>query len=118
MKSRLKKGTPCSFELTLLATGIYGHELPRQHGAPIRLIVPWKYGFKSIVRIEFVERRPKTFWNTLVPHEYDFWANVDPKVPHPRWPQETERIIGTRTRLPTMKFNGYGEYVTGLYRQG
>lgn len=110
-----------SNELTLLATGIYGHELPRQHGAPIRLIVPWKYGFKSvksIVRIEFVERRPRTFWNTLVPQEYDFWANVDPKVPHPRWSQETERIIGTQTRLPTMKFNGYGEYVAGLYRQG
>lgn len=108
-----------SNELTLLATGIYGHELPRQHGAPIRLIVPWKYGFKSIksiVRIEFVDRRPKTFWNTLVPQEYDFSANVDPQVPHPRWSQATERIIGTGMRLPTLKFNGYGEYVEGIYR--
>jgi sulfoxide reductase catalytic subunit YedY len=105
-------------ELTLLATGIYGHELPAQHGAPIRLIIPWKYGFKSIksiVRIEFTDRMPPTFWSTVAPDEYDFWANVDPGVPHPRWSQETERIIGTKERRPTIKYNGYGQFVAGLY---
>jgi sulfoxide reductase catalytic subunit YedY len=105
-------------ELTLLATGIYGHELPAQHGAPVRLIVPWKYGFKSIksiVQIEFTDRMPETFWNTVAPHEYDFWANVDPEVPHPRWSQATERIIGTNEKRPTIKYNGYGEFVAGLY---
>lgn len=105
-------------ELTLIATGIYGHELPAQHGTPLRLVVPWKYGFKSIksiVRIEFMERRSKTFWSTLVPDEYDFQANVDPEVPHPRWSQATERMIGTNERRPTIKYNGYGEYVAGLY---
>jgi sulfoxide reductase catalytic subunit YedY len=105
-------------ELTMLVTGIYGHELPAQHGAPLRLIVPWKYGFKSIksiVMIEFTDRMPETFWNTVAPDEYDFWANVDPEVPHPRWSQETERIIGTNERRPTIKYNGYGEFVAGLY---
>ena len=105
-------------ELTLLVTGIYGHELPPQHGAPIRLIVPWKYGFKSIksiVRIEFVERQPETFWHKVVPGEYDFWANVNPRVPHPRWSQATERMIGTNERRPTLLYNGYGEFVAGLY---
>ncbi|MBI5643196.1 MAG: protein-methionine-sulfoxide reductase catalytic subunit MsrP [Deltaproteobacteria bacterium] len=106
-------------ELTFLATGIYGHELPKQHGAPIRLVTPWKYGFKSIksiVRIEFTSVQPKTFWNTLVPDEYDFRANVNPEVPHPRWSQETERIIDTDERVPTVKYNGYGDYVAGLYK--
>jgi sulfoxide reductase catalytic subunit YedY len=105
-------------ELTLLATGIYGHELPGQHGAPIRLIVPWKYGFKSIksiVSIEFTDRMPRTFWNTVAPDEYDFWANVDPEVPHPRWSQATERVIGTNERRPTIKYNGYSRFVAGLY---
>lgn len=105
-------------ELTLLATGIYGHELPGQHGSPIRLIVPWKYGFKSIksiVRIEFTAQRPKTFWSTLAPDEYDFLANVNPEVPHPRWSQATEKMIGTDEIRPTMKYNGYGEYVAGIY---
>ncbi len=105
-------------ELTFISTGIYGHELPRQHGAPIRLVVPWKYGFKnikSIVKIEFTEKRPKTFWNTLVPTEYDFWANVNPNKPHPRWSQATERIIGTDERVPTILYNGYQKYVSGLY---
>lgn len=105
-------------ELTLLVTGIYGHELSKQHGAPIRLIVPWKYGFKSIksiVRIEFVEEQPATFWNVLVSHEYDFWANVNPEVPHPRWSQATERIIGTGERRATLLYNGYADHVAHLY---
>lgn len=105
-------------ELAFLATGIYGHELPKQHGAPIRLVVPWKYGFKnikSIVKIDFVEDEPKTFWNTLVPDEYDFTANVNPEVPHPRWSQATERIIDTDERVPTIKYNGYGEFVARMY---
>lgn len=105
-------------DLTMLVTGIYGHELPKQHGAPIRLIVPWKYGFKSIksiVRIEFLEEQPKTFWNTLVPQEYDFLANVNPDVPHPRWSQAMERIIDTDEMRPTIKYNGYGDYVAGIY---
>ncbi len=105
-------------ELTLLATGIFGHALPKQHGTPVRLVVPWKYGFKgakSLVRIEFVERRPATFWTTLGPEEYDFVANVNPKVPHPRWSQATEWDVGTRERRPTLPFNGYGELVAKLY---
>lgn len=105
-------------ELTFIATGIYGHELPKQHGAPIRLVVPWKYGFKnikSIVKIDFVEEEPRTFWNTLAPDEYDFTANVNPEVPHPRWSQATERIIDTDERVPTIKYNGYGEFVAGMY---
>ena len=106
-------------DLTLLVTGIYGHVLPKQHGAPIRLIVPWKYGFKSIksiVSIEFTKRKPRTFWNTLAPREYDFWANVNPTVPHPRWSQATERMIGTGERRPTDMYNGYQSYVTHLYK--
>lgn len=107
-------------ELTLLATGIYGHELPKQHGSPIRLVVPWKYGYKSIksiVRIEFTAEKPRTFWATVVPEEYgDFYANVDPDVPHPRWSQATERMADTGEIRQTMKYNGYGEYVAGLYR--
>lgn len=105
-------------ELTMLATGIYGHALPKQHGAPIRLITPWKYGFKSIksiVKIEFTKQRPPTFWNKLAPSEYDFWANVNPNVPHPRWSQATERLIGTMDRVPTQMYNGYGDYVAHLY---
>lgn len=105
-------------ELAMLVTGIYGHELPGQHGAPIRLIVPWKYGFKSIksiVRIEFTKEMPKTFWPTLVPDEYEFWSNVNPEVPHPRWSQATERMIGTDERRKTVKYNGYGDYVAKLY---
>ncbi len=105
-------------DLTLLTVGIYGHILPPQHGAPIRLIVPWKYGFKSIksiVSIEFTNQKPRTFWNTLIPREYDFEANVNPKVPHPRWSQANERMIGTGERLPTMPYNGYGSHVAHLY---
>jgi methionine sulfoxide reductase catalytic subunit len=105
-------------ELTLLATGIYGHPLPKQHGAPLRLIVPWKYGFKSIksiAQIEFTAEPPRTFWNSLRPNEYDFFANVNPKISHPRWSQESERLIDTGERRPTLPFNGYGEWVRNLY---
>jgi len=105
-------------ELTLLATGIYGHPLPKQHGAPMRLVVPWKYGFKSIksvVKIEFTAEQPRTFWNSNRPEEYDFPANVNPNVPHPRWSQATERMIDTGERRKTLPYNGYGEWVAGLY---
>lgn len=107
-------------ELTLLATGMYGHELLKQHGAPIRLVTPWKYGFKSIksiVRISLTDERPATFWNTLQPHEYDFEANVNPNVPHPRWSQRVEKMLGTNERFDTQIYNGYGEYVADLYRK-
>ena len=106
-------------ELSLFVTGIYGHELTKQHGAPIRLVVPWKYGYKSIksiVRIEFTDQQPGTFWSSLIPWEYDFTANVDPTVPHPRWSQAYERVIGTEERRPTLPYNGYAEFVAGLYR--
>lgn len=106
-------------ELAFLATGIYGHALPRQHGAPVRLVVPWKYGFKSIKsieRIEFVERTPPTFWNDLQPREYDFAANVNPKVPHPRWSQAKERMIGTGEVRETLWLNGYAPLFADLYR--
>ena len=105
-------------DLTLLVTGIYGHALSKQHGAPIRLIVPWKYGYKSIksiVSIQFTRERPPTFWNRVAPDEYDFWSNVNPNVPHPRWSQRSERLIGTGERVPTRIYNGYGEYVAHLY---
>jgi sulfoxide reductase catalytic subunit YedY len=105
-------------ELTLVVTGIYGHRLPPQHGAPIRIVTPWKYGYKSIksiVRIEFVADQPATFWNEVAPDEYGFVSNVDPAVPHPRWSQATERMIGTGERLPTQIYNGYGRWVAGLY---
>lgn len=105
-------------ELTLLASGIYGHPLPKQHGAPLRLVVPWKYGFKSIksiVKIEFTAERPVTFWNSNRPSEYDFVANVDPHTPHPRWSQATEKLIDTGERRPTLPYNGYGEWVAKLY---
>ena len=107
-------------DLTLLTVGIYGHILPPQHGAPIRLIVPWKYGFKSIksiVSIELTDQKPRTFWNTLAPREYGFEANVNPNVPHPRWSQASERMIGTGERLPTLIYNGYGDAVAHLYKK-
>jgi sulfoxide reductase catalytic subunit YedY len=107
-------------ELTLLATGIYGHPLPKQHGAPLRLVVPWKYGFKSIksiVKIEFTAERPATFWHSNRPSEYDFTANVDPNTPHPRWSQATEKLIDTGGRLATLPYNGYGEWVAELYKK-
>lgn len=105
-------------ELTFVATGIYGHPLPRQNGAPWRLVVPWKYGFKSIkamVEIRFVSTRPGTFWNVLQPDEYSFEANVEPNVPHPRWSQASERLIDTGARVPTQLYNGYGDFVARLY---
>ncbi len=105
-------------DVTFLATGAYGQSLARQHGAPIRLAVPWKYGFKSvksIVKFSFVEPRPKGMWEVLQPAEYGFWANVNPAVPHPRWSQATEEVIGTGERVPTQLFNGYGDYVSNLY---
>lgn len=105
-------------DLTLLVVGIYGHILPPQHGAPIRLIVPWKYGFKSIksiVSIELTDKKPRTFWNIILPREYGFEANVNPNVPHPRWSQATEWMIGSRERHPTLIYNGYGDAVAHLY---
>ena len=104
--------------LTMIATGLYGAPLPTQNGAPLRVVVPWKYGFKSaksLVRIELVERRPPTFWNSLNPEEYGFYSNVDPAVPHPRWSQGTERLLDTGERIPTLPFNGYGAEVADLY---
>jgi sulfoxide reductase catalytic subunit YedY len=106
-------------ELPLLVTGIYGKPIPTQHGAPLRLIVPWKYGFKSvksITKISFVAERPKTFWEGLQASEYGFWANVNPAVAHPRWSQASEQVLGSRERKPTLLFNGYGEQVAGLYK--
>jgi sulfoxide reductase catalytic subunit YedY len=106
-------------ELTMLATGIYGRELPPQHGAPIRLVTPWKYGYKSIksiVLIELVERKPATFWNDLASDEYDFYANVNPYIPHPRWSQARERMIDTGEYRETMLYNGYAPYVAHLYK--
>jgi sulfoxide reductase catalytic subunit YedY len=104
--------------LTLLATGLYGRELPPQDGAPLRLVVPWKYGFKgikSIVKVSLVENEPVTTWNRFAPHEYGFYANVNPNVDHPRWSQATEQRIGEDGRRPTLVFNGYGEQVASLY---
>jgi len=108
-----------SNDLAFLVTGAYGHPLAKQHGAPLRLAVPWKYGFKSIksiVQFSFVEQRPKGLWEALQPSEYGFWANVNPAVPHPRWSQATEELIGTGERRPTLLFNGYGEYVADIYK--
>jgi sulfoxide reductase catalytic subunit YedY len=104
--------------LTLLALGLYGKALPNQNGAPIRLVVPWKYGFKSIksiVAIRLVERMPKTTWNDAAASEYGFYANVNPAVDHPRWSQATERRIGELSRRKTLPFNGYAEQVASLY---
>jgi len=106
-------------ELTFLATGVFGEPLPKQHGAPIRLVVPWKYGFKSIksiARITLTDQQPATFWNTLVPDEYDMVANVDPAVSHPRWSQKREWMLGTYEQFDTTVYNGYGDFVGKLYR--
>ncbi len=105
-------------DLTLLATGLYGQPLLPQNGAPVRLVVPWKYGFKSIksiVKIDLVEEMPTSLWMASAPSEYGFYANVNPAVNHPRWSQATERRIGELTRRPTLTFNGYGEQVAALY---
>jgi sulfoxide reductase catalytic subunit YedY len=106
-------------DLAFLATGAYGKPIAKQHGAPIRLALPWKYGFKSIksiVRFNFTDQRPKSYWEDLQASEYGFWANVNPAVAHPRWSQATEELIGTGERRPTLLFNGYGDYVAGLYK--
>ncbi len=105
--------------LTILATGLYGTLLPPQSGAPVRLVVPWKYGFKSIkaiVKIELTETQPETLWSTIAPDEYGFYANVNPSVSHPRWSQASERRIGESGRRPTLMFNGYAEEVADLYK--
>ena len=105
-------------DLAFLATGLYGKTIPKQNGAPIRLVLPWKYGFKSvksIVRMTFTDKKPTTFWEGIQPQEYGFWANVNPDVPHPRWSQATERLLGTDQRVPTLIYNGYGEFVAGMY---
>jgi len=106
-------------DLAFMVTGAYGKPVSRSQGAPLRLALPWKYGFKSIksiVRLNFTNDRPKTFWEALQASEYGFWANVNPQVPHPRWSQATEEVIGTGQRRPTLLFNGYGEYVADIYK--
>ena len=105
-------------ELAFMVTGAYGKPVAKQMGAPLRLAVPWKYGFKSIksiVKITFTKKRPVSFWETLISKEYGFWANVNPDVHHPRWRQDTERVLGTNERIDTQLFNGYAEQVTHLY---
>ena len=105
-------------ELAFIATGLYGKPLPKQDGAPLWLVTPWKYGFKqvkSIVSIDFVEKQPATFWESLAADEYGFWANINPQVAHPRWSQAMEKPLGSSERVPTQLYNGYGEQVAGLY---
>jgi sulfoxide reductase catalytic subunit YedY len=105
-------------DLAILATGLYGEPMPNQDGAPIRLVTPWKYGFKSIksiVKIELVDYEPATLWNSAAPNEYGFYSNVNPEVSHPRWSQASERRIGELGRRPTLMFNGYAEQVAYLY---
>ena len=105
-------------ELAFLVTGTYGHPSPPQHGAPLRLALPWKYGFKSIksiVSFTFTDERPIGFWEEVQGKEYGFWANVNPNVPHPRWSQASEKVLGTGERVPTLLFNGYGESVAHMY---
>ena len=106
-------------ELTFMVTGVYGKPAANQFGAPLRLIVPWKYGFKSaksLVRFLFTDKRPTTFWEQMQSSEYGFWANVNPEVSHPRWSQATERVLGSNDRVPTLLYNGYGEQVAHLYK--
>ncbi|MFT4098979.1 MAG: protein-methionine-sulfoxide reductase catalytic subunit MsrP [Rhodoblastus sp.] len=106
-------------DLAFMVTGAYGKPLLNQFGAPIRLALPWKYGFKSIksiVRISFVAEKPVSYWEKLQSSEYGFWANVNPQVPHPRWSQASEEVIGTGDRVPTQLYNGYAEQVAGMYK--
>jgi methionine sulfoxide reductase catalytic subunit len=106
-------------ELAFVATGLYGKPLPKQNGTPLRLVTPWKYGFKSvksIVRLTFTDQRPVSFWETIQASEYGFWANVNPDVPHPRWSQAQEKPLGGDGQIPTLLFNGYAEFVADLYR--
>jgi sulfoxide reductase catalytic subunit YedY len=105
-------------ELSFVATGMYGRALLPQNGGPVRILFPWKYGFKSgksIVAVRLTDQRPVSFWERLQGSEYGFWANVNPEVPHPRWSQASERLLGSNERVPTRLFNGYGEFVAGLY---
>ena len=105
-------------ELTLMGTGLYGKVMPKQNGAPLRLVAPWKYGFKctkGIVRFDFTEERPVSFWQEIQGREYGFWANVNPEVPHPRWSQAMEQPLGQDEKIPTLLYNGYGEFVADLY---
>ncbi len=105
-------------ELAFIATGYYGKPIPKQNGSPLRLAVPWKYGFKhikSIVRFSFTDQRPLTFWAEVGSREYGFWANVNPDVPHPRWSQASERVLGEDREVPTRLYNGYAEFVAPLY---
>ncbi len=105
-------------DLAFVATGLYGKPIGKQNGAPLRLVVPWKYGFKSvkaIVSVEFTDKRPVSFWEKLQDNEYGFWANVNPQVPHPRWSQATEKPLGSDERIPTQIYNGYGQFVASLY---
>ena len=105
--------------LSFVATGVYGKDLPKQNGAPLRLVFPWKYGFKSIksiVKIEFLKERKKSFWENIAPEEYGFWANVNPNIPHRRWSQKTEKDLGSGNRFPTQIFNGYEKWVSYLYK--
>jgi methionine sulfoxide reductase catalytic subunit len=105
-------------ELSFMVVGAYGKPLPPQNGGPVRFHQPWKYGFKagkSLVRMTLTDQRPKTFWEQIQPAEYGFWANVNPEVPHPRWSQASERVLGSGERVPTRLFNGYGEFVANLY---
>ena len=104
--------------LAMIVTGIFGHGLPTQHGAPIRTVVPWKYGYKSaksFVKVEFTKEQPGTFWSDLQPTEYPFLSNVEPQVPHPRWSQASERDLATGDRIPTLPYNGYADAVGGMY---
>ena len=106
-------------ELAFIATGLYGKPIVKQNGAPLRLAVPWKYGFKhvkAIVRFEFTDQRPKSFWEVIQGSEYGFWANVNPGVPHPRWSQASERVLGLNEQVPTLLYNGYAEFVADLYK--
>ena len=105
-------------DLAFIATGIYGKPIAKQHGAPLRLAAPWKYGFKSVKSITeftFTDQRPQTFWENQGPREYGFWANVNPNVAHPRWSQAEEKPLGTNRKVPTLLYNGYGEQVASLY---
>lgn len=105
-------------ELAFVATGMYGEPLPKQNGSPMRLVLPWKYGYKgpkAVVRIDFTNRQPATFWNDLQPKEYGFFSNVNPNIPHPRWSQATEEYLNDGKRIPTLLFNGYDEWVGDLY---
>ncbi len=105
-------------DMAFMVTGMYGKPVPPQNGGPLRIALPWKYGFKSaksIVKITFTDKKPTTFWEGIGPGEYGFWANVNPTVPHPRWSQARERLLGSNEMVPTQIYNGYGDFVAGLY---